>query len=150
GPGMVMQVQPMREAIQAAKRNHPVSKVVYLSPQGRTLDQKAVCTLAKEENLIFLAGRYEGIDERLVTVEVDEEWSLGDYVLSGGELAIMVMIDAITRWIPGVLGNASSAEEDSFVKGLLDYPHYTRPETIAGLRVPSILLEGDHKQIARW
>lgn len=150
GPGMVMQVQPVREAIQAAKKDRPLSKVIYLSPQGCTLDQKAVCRFAKEENLIFLTGRYEGIDERLIELEVDEEWSLGDYVLSGGELAAMVMIDAITRWIPGALGNEYSAVEDSFVKGLLDYPHYTRPETIFGLQVPAVLLEGNHKQIARW
>lgn len=153
GPGMVMQVEPIREAIQAARKECPSSKVIYLSPQGQKLDQKAVCSLAQEENLIFLAGRYEGIDERLVTLEVDEEWSLGDYVLSGGELAIMVMIDAMTRWIPGALGNEFSVEQDSFStgsKGLLDYPHYTRPETAFGLRVPEVLLGGNHQDIAHW
>jgi len=142
GPGMVMQAQPLRKAIETARLGHPTAKVIYLSPQGQKLDQKAICTLAKEENLIFLAGRYEGIDERLVALEVDEEWSLGDYVLSGGELAIMVMIDAMTRWLPGSLGNEASVEQDSFVNGLLDYPHFTRPEMIEGLSVPAVLLGG--------
>lgn len=150
GPGMVMQVQPMRDAVQAARFSHPSATVIYLSPQGRTLNQKAICEFAKKEQLIFLAGRYEGVDERLIALEVDEEWSLGDYVLSGGELAIMVVIDAMTRWIPGCLGNEYSVEQDSFVNGLLDYPHYTRPETVLGLKVPEVLLGGNHKQIARW
>lgn len=158
GPGMVMQVEPLRDAIQAAKKVAALqgdlpqtqTRVIYLSPQGRKIDQRAICEFAKEQRLIFLAGRYEGIDERLLTLEVDEEWSLGDYVLSGGELAIMVMIDAITRWLPGSLGHEDSAEQDSFTQGLLDYPHYTRPAVVDGLKVPSVLLGGDHKAIARW
>lgn len=153
GPGMVMQVEPLRKAIQAARKERPLSKVIYVSPEGQKLDQKGVCTLAKEESLIFLAGRYEGIDERLIELEVEQQWSLGDYVLSGGELAIMVMIDAMMRVIPGVLGNEASAIQDSFAagaKGLLDYPHYTRPETVFGLQVPEVLLQGNHSEIARW
>lgn len=150
GPGMVMQVQPLHDAIQAARLTYPLSKVIYLSPQGRVLDQKAMCSFAKEEHLIFLAGRYEGVDERLIAMDVDEEWSIGDYVLSGGELAIMVVIDAMTRWLPGCLGNEDSVEQDSFVNGLLDYPHYTRPETVLGLQVPEVLLGGNHQKIARW
>lgn len=151
GPGMVMQVQPLQAAIQAAKKEvGGVAKVLYLSPQGRRIDQKAICQFVKEERLIFLAGRYEGVDERLLDLEVDEEWSLGDFVISGGELAIMAVIDAMTRWIPGALGHEDSVEQDSFVSGLLDCPHYTRPESVGGLSVPEVLLTGDHKAIARW
>lgn len=151
GPGMVMSVPPLRAAIQEAKRQAlgPV-KTIYVSPQGKRLDFQAVSEMSTRENLIFVAGRYEGVDERLLQLEIDEEWSIGDYVLSGGELAVMVMIDAITRLIPGALGDESSAEQDSFVKGLLDFPHYTRPEDISGLRVPEVLLSGDHAKIARF
>jgi len=152
GPGMVMQVYPLRHAIQAAKKAAGGStKVVYLSPQGQKLEQAKIREVAAtEERLIFIAGRYEGIDERLLDLEVDEEWSIGDYVLSGGELAAMVALDAIIRWLPGALGHSDSAAADSFVDGLLDCPHYTRPEVVDGLRVPEVLLQGNHALIARW
>jgi tRNA (guanine37-N1)-methyltransferase len=151
GPGMVMMVQPLRDAIAAAKEwagNH--AKVIYLSPQGKTLDHAGVVALSQYPNLILVAGRYEGIDERLLDTVIDEEWSIGDYVLSGGELPAMVLIDAITRLIPGSLGHAQSAEQDSFTAGLLDCPHYTRPEEFEGLRVPEVLLSGNHEHIRRW
>lgn len=147
GPGMVMCVQPLRDTISAARES--ASRVIYLSPQGRRLDQSGLRELSLMPSLVLVAGRYEGIDERL-TAHIDEEWSIGDYVLSGGELAAMVMIDGITRLLPGVLGHDGSAREDSFGDGLLDYPHYTRPEEIDGLRVPEELLGGDHQAIARW
>ncbi len=149
GPGMLMKVEPVRRALQAA-RAVGGGKVIYLSPQGRQLDQAAVRRFAEGGNLVLLAGRYEGIDERLVTLEVDEEWSIGDYVLSGGELAAMVIIDAVARLLPGALGDADSAEQDSFTEGLLDCPHYTRPEQVDGLQVPAVLREGNHAEIARW
>lgn len=151
GPGMVMMVQPLREAIHAARAagDHK-GRVIYLSPQGRRLDQAGLQELSTRSSLILLAGRYEGIDERLIEAEVDEEWSIGDYVLSGGELAAMVLIDGLIRLLPGALGDEASAEQDSFVQGLLDYPHYTRPETIEGRSVPEILLSGDHGAIHRW
>ncbi|APZ43887.1 tRNA (guanosine(37)-N1)-methyltransferase TrmD [Acidihalobacter ferrooxydans] len=149
GPGMLMKVEPVRQALHAA-RAAGNGKVIYLSPQGRRLDQAAVREFAAGGNLVLLAGRYEGIDERLARLEVDEEWSIGDYVLSGGELAAMVVVDAIARLLPGVLGDADSAEQDSFMDGLLDCPHYTRPEAVAGLRVPDVLREGNHAEIARW
>jgi tRNA (guanine37-N1)-methyltransferase len=151
GPGMVMQVQPLRDAVQAARQAGGEGvRVIYLSPQGRRLDQAGVVALAQGGPLVLLAGRYEGVDERLLQTAVDEEWSIGDYVLSGGELAAMVVVDAITRVLPGALGHGESAEQDSFSDGLLDYPHYTRPEEIAGLRVPEVLLCGDHGAIRRW
>jgi len=152
GPGMVMSVAPLRDAIRAARRDAPAdSKVIYLSPQGRRLDQNGIRYLASFPGLILVSGRYEGIDERLVTGEIDEEWSIGDYVLSGGELAAMVVIDAITRIIPGTLGDGQSAEQDSFSdEGLLDCPHFTRPREIDGMKVPDILLTGDHNAIQRW
>lgn len=151
GPGMLMKVQPLRDAIQAAKTAAgDNARVIYLSPQGRKLDQTGVAELAKEQNLILVAGRYEGIDERLIQSEVDEEWSLGDFVLSGGELPAMVMVDAVARLVPGVLGHSDSAIEDSFYEGLLDCPHYTRPETLDGMQVPDVLLSGNHEQIRRW
>jgi tRNA (guanine37-N1)-methyltransferase len=151
GPGMIMMAAPLCAAIQAARGSiSGTSRVVHLTPQGRKLNQAGVNELAGNNNLILLAGRYEGIDERLITAEVDEEWSVGDYVLSGGELAAMVLIDAITRTLPGALGHAESAREDSFFNGLLDYPHYTRPEEFATLRVPDVLLSGDHARIQRW
>jgi tRNA (guanine37-N1)-methyltransferase len=149
GPGMLMKVEPVRQALHAA-RAAGGGKVIYLSPQGRRLDQAAVRSFAADGNLVLLAGRYEGIDERLVALEVDEEWSIGDYVLSGGELAAMVVIDAVARLLPGALGDADSAEQDSFTEGLLDCPHYTRPEQVEGLQVPAVLREGNHAEIARW
>jgi tRNA (guanine37-N1)-methyltransferase len=150
GPGMVMMVQPLREAIRAARSASPDSKVIYLSPQGRRLDQAAVREMAGRDGVILVAGRYEGIDQRLIDSVIDEEWSIGDYVLSGGELAAMVVMDAVTRLLPGVLGHEQSAEQDSFTAGLLDHPHYTRPEEIDGMQVPEVLLGGDHAVIARW
>jgi tRNA (guanine37-N1)-methyltransferase len=150
GPGMVMLPGPLKLALGAARAANPQAKVLYLSPQGRKLDQAGVVELSGRAGLILLAGRYEGIDERLIESEVDEEWSIGDYVLSGGELAAMVMVDAITRQLPGVLGHEDSAAEDSFVNGLLDCPHYTRPEEFEGQRVPEVLLSGNHAAIRRW
>lgn len=150
GPGMVMKVEPMRAAIRAARAELPSAKVIYLSPQGRKLDQRGVAELAAAEQLILVAGRYEGIDERLLETEIDEEWSVGDYVLSGGELAAMVLIDAVTRLLPGALGDEQSAQQDSFSDGLLDCPHYTRPEDYEGRRVPEVLLGGNHEAIRRW
>ena len=151
GPGMVMMVQPIRDAILAAKQKLGTdTKVIYLSPQGKTLVQASISTKAKHEKLILLCGRYEGIDERLIELEVDEQVSIGDYVLSGGEFAAMVLIDAMTRLIPGALGHEDSAEQDSFAKGLLDFPHYTRPMSYEGQCVPDVLSSGDHKRIAQW
>ena len=150
GPGMVMSVAPLRAAIQATRQVLDGARVIYLSPQGQRLNQQAVKELAGYNDMIMLAGRYEGIDERLIRLEVDEEWSIGDYVLSGGELPAMVLIDAMARTIPGVLGHAASAVEDSFVNGMLDYPHYTRPESVAGMDVPEVLLGGNHALIERW
>ncbi len=150
GPGMVMMVEPLRQAIQAARAAVPESRVLYLSPQGRSLDQAAVREMAAEPGLVLLAGRYEGVDERLIDAFVDEEWSIGDYVLSGGELPAMVLMDAVIRLLPGVLGHADSAEQDSYVDGLLDCPHYTRPEEIEGSAVPEVLTSGNHELIRRW
>ena len=150
GPGMVMMVGPLCQAIDAARVAAPDSKVAYLSPQGRVLDQAAVQDMAAGPGLVLLAGRYEGIDERLIDAYVDEEWSIGDYVLSGGELPAMVLMDAVTRLLPDVLGHADSAEQDSFADGLLDCPHYTRPEEIGGRLVPEILKSGNHELIRRW
>ena len=150
GPGMVMMVEPLRQAIGAAKAAAPDSRVLYLSPQGRRLDQAAVREMATGSGLVLLAGRYEGIDERLIDACVDEEWSIGDYVLSGGELPAMVLMDAVIRLLPGVLGHADSAEQDSYVDGLLDCPHYTRPEEIEGHAVPEVLKSGNHELIRRW
>jgi tRNA (guanine37-N1)-methyltransferase len=151
GPGMVMKVQPLRDTLRRARAaTEPRGRTIYLSPQGRTLSQDGVRELAREPRLILLAGRYEGIDERLIEAEVDEEWSIGDYVLSGGELAALVVIDAVARLLPGALNDHESAEQDSFMDGLLDCPHYTRPEDLEGRRVPAVLLSGDHAAIARW
>ena len=151
GPGMVMMVQPLRDAIESAKEwAGAEAKVIYLSPQGRPLDQAGVVELSTYNSMILIAGRYEGIDERLLDTVIDEEWSIGDYVLSGGELPAMVLIDAVTRLIPGALGHAQSAEQDSFTAGLLDCPHYTRPEEIEGMRVPDVLMSGNHEHIRRW
>ncbi|ENY73830.1 tRNA (guanosine(37)-N1)-methyltransferase TrmD [Aeromonas diversa] len=151
GPGMLMMVQPLRDAIHAAKTAAgDGAKVIYLSPQGRKLTQAGVTELAVNQKLILVAGRYEGIDERVIQTEVDEEWSIGDYVLSGGELPAMTLIDAVSRLVPGVLGDQASAEQDSFTDGLLDHPHYTRPEVLDGLTVPEELLSGNHALIRRW
>lgn len=151
GPGMLMKVQPLRDAIHAAKAAAGENvKVIYLSPQGRRLDHVGVQELASREKLILVAGRYEGIDERLIETEIDEEWSLGDFVLSGGELPAMTMIDSVSRLVPGVLGHQDSAIEDSFHDGLLDCPHYTRPEELDDMYVPEVLLSGNHKEIRRW
>lgn len=151
GPGMLMMVEPLRNAIHAAKAAAgDNAKVIYLSPQGRKLDQQGVCELAANEKLILVCGRYEGVDERVIQTEVDEEWSVGDYVLSGGELPAMVLIDAVSRFVPGVLGHQASAKEDSFAEGLLDHPHYTRPEVLDGMSVPPVLLSGNHAEIDRW
>ncbi len=150
GPGMLMKVQPLKLAIEDAKQAAPQSRVIYMSPQGKTVTQQDVITLAEQPGLILIAGRYEGIDERIIETHVDEEWSIGDYVLSGGELPALVLIDAIARMIPGVLGDAQSAQQDSFMQGLLDCPHYTRPEEIDGRSVPSVLLSGNHRDIDRW
>jgi tRNA (guanine37-N1)-methyltransferase len=151
GPGMVMAVEPLRSAIRAARdRAEGQGRVSLLSPQGRRLDQKAVRELAQRQELILVCGRYEGIDERLIELEVDEEWSIGDYVISGGELAAAVIIDAITRLVPGVLGDEQSAQQDSFTDGLLDCQHYTRPEQVEGMDVPPVLLSGDHAAIENW
>ena len=151
GPGMVMRYEPLRDAIRAVRAEAPAARVVYLSPQGRPLTQAAVREFAAEPGLTLIAGRYEGIDERLLAREIDEEWSIGDYVLSGGELAAMVLVDAIARLQPGALGDEDSAEQDSFsAGGLLDCPHFTRPETIDGMTVPQVLLGGNHADIERW
>lgn len=151
GPGMLMMVQPLRDAIHAARAAAGEgAKVIYLSPQGRKLDQQGVSELAQSSRLILVCGRYEGIDERIIQTEVDEEWSIGDYVLSGGELPAMALIDAVSRLVPGVLGKQASAEQDSFSDGLLDCPHYTRPESLDGLDVPAVLLSGNHEQIRLW
>jgi len=151
GPGMVMKYEPVAGALEAARSRAPSgTPVVYLSPQGRVFDQAMAERFAALPGLILLAGRYEGIDERLIESQVDEEVSLGDFVLSGGEIAAMAMIDATVRLLPGVLGDDESAAQDSFVEGLLDCPHYTRPEVIAGQGVPEVLLSGDHAEIARW
>lgn len=155
GPGMLMKVDTLRSAIHAARWRAEQAtgqrpRVIYLSPQGRRLDQSGVQQLVSGPPLIVVAGRYEGIDERVVEADIDEEWSIGDYVLSGGELPAMVLIDAAARRVPGVLGHRDSAVEDSFNDGLLDCPHYTRPEEIDGRRVPDVLLSGHHGDIRRW
>ena len=155
GPGMVMMPEPLEKALSAARQRQKSSgvarpRVVHLSPQGRVLDHALVAGLAKEQGIVMLAGRYEGVDERLVGRTVDEEISIGDYVLSGGELAAMVVIDCVVRQLPGALGDAESASQDSFANGLLDHPHFTRPEVYENETVPSVLLSGNHADIARW
>jgi tRNA (guanine37-N1)-methyltransferase len=145
GPGMVMLAEPLEKALDAAG-----GKVIYLSPQGRKLEHRKVMELAKESSMTLLCGRYEGVDERLLDRRVDEEISIGDFVLSGGELAAMALIDAVVRQLPGALGDAASAVEESFADGLLDCPQYTRPEVYAGEQVPDVLLSGHHANIRRW
>ena len=149
GPGMLMKIEPLELAIAAAKTKS-AGKVIYLSPQGKRIDHQVVEELSHQEHLILVAGRYEGIDERLLSKHVDLELSLGDFVLSGGELGAMAIIDAVTRLIPGVLGHSESAAQDSFVDGLLDHPHYTRPEIYDGAKVPEELLSGNHQRIEEW
>lgn len=155
GPGMVMMAHPLAKALHAARQRQAScgvrrSMTVYLSPQGRPLDQQEVETLGEQDGLVLLAGRYEGVDERLIEREVQDEISIGDYVLSGGELPAMVLIDAIVRRLPGALNDAESARQDSFAAGLLDCPHYTRPDVYDGMPVPAVLLSGNHAQIERW
>jgi len=150
GPGMVMQYQPLKDVITDIRVVNSQSPVVYLSPQGKPLKQQDLMEMASYPGLILLNGRYEGIDERLIQNECDQEWSIGDYVISGGELASMVLIDGVARLLPGVLGHEDSAEQDSFMNGLLDYPHYTRPEEIGSKAVPEVLVSGDHQAIHRW
>ncbi|MGQ0657661.1 MAG: tRNA (guanosine(37)-N1)-methyltransferase TrmD [Chromatiales bacterium] len=150
GPGMVMMVTPLRAAIAAAHAALEPRAVIYLTPQGRRLDQATIQQLAERSPLLMIAGRYEGVDQRFIDIEVNEEWSIGDYVLSGGELPAMVLIDALVRLVPGALGDEDSARQDSFVEGVLDCPHYTRPEEYEGRRVPDVLLSGNHAQINRW
>jgi len=154
GPGMLMKVEPLKAAIEGAKKsavaNNVQSKVIYMSPQGKPVTQQDVLALAEQPGLIIIAGRYEGIDERIIESYVDEEWSIGDYVLSGGELPALVLIDAVARMLPGVLGDEQSAQQDSFMQGFLDCPHYTRPEEIDGRSVPDVLLSGNHQNIDEW
>jgi tRNA (guanine37-N1)-methyltransferase len=150
GPGMVMLAEPLSQAINAAKALNVDAKVIHLSPRGKPLTHEIVMQLSQQQGLILLASRYEGVDERLLDVLVDEEISIGDYVLSGGELPAMALIDAVVRQLPGVLGDADSAIEDSFVNGLLDYPHYTRPEIYNEQTVPEVLLSGNHAKIREW
>ncbi len=155
GPGMVMLAEPLQKAIESAvdrqlSRGLDRPKVIHLSPVGKPLTHRAIMELSQYAGIILLASRYEGVDERLLSRCVDEEYSLGDYVLSGGELPAMVMMDAIIRQLPGALGDADSAVEDSFVDGLLDCPHYTRPEEYEGMRVPEILMSGNHAKIKEW
>lgn len=151
GPGMLMMVQPLRDAIREAKYQAGKEvKVIYLSPQGRIFNQHGVIELVNNSKIILVCGRYKGVDERLIITEIDEEWSIGDYILSGGELAAMILIDSVSRFIPGVLGHQTSAAEDSFAKVILDCPHYTRPELVDGIGVPPVLLSGNHTEIYRW
>lgn len=150
GPGMIMMVEPLRRAIQAARDRIPGAKVVFMSAQGRRISQADILAAAGWGRIILVAGRYEGVDERVIELEADDEWSIGDYVVSGGELPAMVLIDAVCRVLPGVLGNESSAGQESFVHGLLDFPQYTRPEEVAGRRVPAVLLKGNHDEIRKW
>jgi tRNA (guanine37-N1)-methyltransferase len=155
GPGMVMMAEPLEKAVSAARQRQMSAgvrrpRVIHLSPQGKLLSHGLVMQLAAEPGLVLLAGRYEGVDERLVARQIDDEISIGDYVLSGGELAAMVLMDAVIRQLPGVLGDAESAQQDSFVSGLLDCPHYTRPEVYEGLAVPPVLMSGNHADINRW
>lgn len=151
GPGMVMKYQPLHDAVDAARQaGVENAKVVYLSPQGKPINQSLLSEASKSQQLILVAGRYEGIDERFVELDCDEEWSIGDYVISGGELGALIVIDAVTRLLPGVLGDDDSARQDSHSDGLLDCPHFTRPERIDGHSVPEVLLGGNHADIERW
>jgi tRNA (guanine37-N1)-methyltransferase len=151
GPGMVMKIEPLRSAIRAARERSPAgSPTVYLSAQGRLFDQRRAVEFARLAGLILVAGRYEGVDERLIGLEIDEELSIGDYVVSGGELPALTVIDAVTRLLPGALGDEQSAVQDSFFEGLLDWPQFTRPEVYEGRVVPPVLVSGNHADIRRW
>ena len=155
GPGMVMMAEPLEKAVCAARQRQISAgvgkpRMVYLSPQGRLLNHALVMSLAAEKGIVLVAGRYEGVDERVIARQIDDEISIGDYVLSGGEVAAMVVMDSVIRQLPGVLGDAQSADQDSFVGGLLDWPHYTRPELYEGVAVPPVLMSGNHADIARW
>ncbi|CAA9892315.1 tRNA (guanine-1-)-methyltransferase [Candidatus Methylobacter favarea] len=151
GPGMVMKYQPLHDAVNDARQaGLETRKVVYLSPQGRPITQNLLSEASDLAQLILIAGRYEGIDERFVELDCDEEWSLGDYVISGGELAALIVIDGVTRLLPGVLGDEESAQQDSHMDGLLDFPHFTRPEQLEESSVPDILMSGNHADIDRW
>jgi tRNA (guanine37-N1)-methyltransferase len=153
GPGMVMKPEPLVEAIEelmGPKGPDRRGRVILLSPQGARLDQEKARELAREERLLLVCGRYEGVDQRAVDLAMDEEISIGDYVVSGGEVPAMVLIDAVARWVPGVLGNPESLREESFQQGRLEGPHYTRPPVYRGLEVPEVLRSGDHGRIARW
>lgn len=152
GPGMVMKYQPLRDAVDAARQQCEGfnSRVVYLSPQGRLISQELLQDVISLDQIILVAGRYEGVDERFIESVCDEEWSIGDYVISGGELAALIVIDAVTRLIPGVLGDENSAKQDSHAEGVLDFPHYTRPECGDFGNVPEVLLGGNHARITRW
>ena len=150
GAGMVMKVEPLAAAIEAVKAERPTSRVILTTPRGKPFDQAIACEMAKEEALLIICGRYEGVDERVRELFVDDEISLGDFVMTGGEMAAMVIVDAVSRLIPGVLGSADSAAADSFSDGLLEYPHYTRPAEFRGVKVPEVLLSGNHQEIAWW
>ena len=151
GPGMVMKAEPLDRALQAARENGPDDRpVIYLSPQGRRVNHDLIECAAAGKGLILLAGRYEGVDERFIDQHVDDEWSIGDFVVNGGELPALMVVEAITRLLPGALGDGESAQQDSFSTGMLDYPHYTRPKEYGGVAVPPVLLSGDHRAIARW
>ena len=150
GPGMILQAQPLINATRYAKSKLKNYKCIYLSPKGKKVDQKLITNAAENTNLIIIAGRYEGVDQRFIDLEVDEEWSIGDYILSGGEVAACVVIDAIARMIPGVLGHEDSNKLESFSDGYLEHPHYTRPEVIEDMEVPEVLLSGNHEEIKKW
>ena len=150
GAGMVLQAKPLIDATRYAKSKLKNSKCIYLSPKGKKVDQALITDTANNDNLIIIAGRYEGVDQRFIDLEVDEEWSIGDYILSGGEVAACVLIDAIARMIPGVLGHEDSNKDESFSNGYLEYPHYTRPEIVENISAPEVLLSGNHKEIKKW
>ena len=150
GAGMVLQAQPLIDATRYAKSKLKSYKCIYLSPKGVKVTQEMIVNTADNDNLIIIAGRYEGVDQRFIDLEVDEEWSIGDYILSGGEIAACVIIDAVSRMIPGVLGHEESNKEESFSNGYLEYPHYTRPEKVEGINVPEVLLSGNHEEIRIW
>ena len=150
GAGMVLQAQPLIDATRYAKSKLKSYKCIYLSPKGIKVSQEMIVNTADNDNLIIIAGRYEGVDQRFIDLEVDEEWSIGDYILSGGEVAACVIIDAVSRMIPGVLGHEESNKEESFSNGYLEYPHYTRPEKVEGINVPEVLLSGNHEEIRIW
>lgn len=150
GAGMVLQAQPLIDATRYAKSKIKNSKCIYLSPKGKKVDQELITDTANNDNLIIIAGRYEGVDQRFIDLEVDEEWSIGDYILSGGEVAACVLIDAIARMIPGVLGHEDSNKDESFSNGYLEYPHYTRPKIVENISAPDVLLSGNHEEIRKW